>query len=130
MAAKLLGEVGQWGIPSDEKAQGIIIASVDEVAKKKTKDVLNIYGCRTGRSDYDESKEISIKGSILFGSSFTQKLGAELVLTNAIGYDCLQSTSGGRVLIDQVSKGMLVEDWRSIAVEAELLPFFAADLDD
>ena len=127
MAAKLLGQTGNWGIASDELDQGIIIASIDQVAKKKSKEVMNKSGCRVGRSDYDESKEISIKGSMYIGSGFTQQLGGDLVLDNAIGYANLQVTSGGRVLIDQVSTGRQVEDWQSIAVEAELLPFFLAD---
>lgn len=125
MAAKLLGDVGIWAIASDEVSKGMIIEKIDDTSKKKTKDLLNHRGERIGRSDYDESMEISLSAKLTALTPFSQKLSGDLVMNNAILATHLTGT-GGRTLIDEVKRSRSQEDWVGVDVDAELLPYYAA----
>jgi hypothetical protein len=127
MPATLLGEVGSWGIASDELDNGIIVESIDETSKNQKNWLRDKVGQRTGRADYDESVEIVIKGKVTAATPFSQKLSDDLVLSNLITSTHLQAAAGGRTLIDEVQKGAENEGWKGITVNAELLPFMGAD---
>lgn len=122
MSATLLGTVGVWGIASAEA--GMIIESIDDTSKSQKNYVKDKTGSRIGRSDYDESMEITLKGKITSVTPWAQKIGAELAMTNAITSGHLQAATAGMTLIDEVQRTRGIEDWVGITVSAEMLPFF------
>lgn len=123
IALTLLGTVGIFGIGADES--GMIVESIDDTSKKKTKDVLSRQGNRIGRSDYDYSIDISIKGKIAATSGWAQKISAELTIANAISAAHLPTdTPAGKTYIDEVKRSRAVEDWIGLDISAEMLPFF------
>lgn len=124
MSATLLGTVGKWGINSAET--GLIVEAIDDTSKNKKSYVTDRFGCRTGRSDYDESIEITIRGKLTYASPWAQKLSANLTIANTISTGHLQTSETGRTLIDEVQRTRANEDWQGLVVTAELLPFFGA----
>jgi hypothetical protein len=124
MAATLIGTVGTWGIASSEAATGIIIESIDDTSKKQSNYVRDKTGERIGRSDYDESMEIQLKGKMTSSTPFSQKISGNLTMVNTITSGHLQTASAGRTLIDEVQRTRASEDWIGVSVTAEMLPFF------
>jgi hypothetical protein len=103
----------------------MIITKLDDTSKKKTNEQRNRVGNRCGRADYDESIELNIEGDITAASPWTQKLSAELTLTNTIAANHLQQTTSGKTLIDEVKRSRGREDWVGISIQAEMLPNYA-----
>lgn len=124
MSEILEGTVGIWGIASVETAQGIIIESIKEKSRSEKNYIRNNKGCRVGRSEYDESIEVSIAAEVLAGDTFDQKLGAELTLTNTISLANLNAAGPGKTLINDYDRERGREAWEKVTVEAEVLPFF------
>lgn len=119
----LLGTVGIHGIAADET--GMIISKLDDDSKMKSNDVRNRVGNRVGRVDYDESIEIDIEAHITATASWSQKLSAEITLTNTIASTHLQQTTTGKTLINSVKRTRANEAWVGISVKAEMLPNYA-----
>jgi len=124
MSALLTGTVGIWGIASAETAQGIIIESIEETSRSEKSPIRDHTGCRVGRSDYDESVEVSIAAEVLAADSWDQKLAAELALTNSVSLALLNPVGPGKTLVDEVKRTRNREDWEKVTVDAEVLPFF------
>lgn len=124
MSNILEGTVGIWGLASAETAQGIIIESIEETSRSEKNYIKDNVGCRVGRSEYDESVEVSIAAEVLAASSFSQKLGAELTLTNTISLANLNDAGPGKTMINEVKRARNREEWEKVTVEAEVLPFF------
>ncbi len=119
----LIGTVGIHGISADET--GMIIRSLKDTTKKKTNDQKNRVGNRVGRADYDHSIEIALEGEVTATSGWSQKVSAELAMTNAISAAHLPTGAGtGQTLIDQVERSREREGWQDISVQAEMLPCF------
>jgi len=124
MSATLTGTVvGIWGLASAETAQGIIIESLEEASDSEKSYVRNHSGERVGRSDYDERIDVSIAAEVLTGSSFSQKLAAELTLTNSISLANINPAGPGKTLISSYRRTRNREDWEKVQVEAEVLPY-------
>lgn len=126
MSEILEGTVGIWGITSAETAQGIIIETIEENSRSEKNYIRDNKGCRVGRSEYDESVEVSIAAEVLAGDSFDQKLGAELTLTNTISLANLNAVGPGKTLINDFKRKRGREEWETVTVEAEVLPYFPA----
>lgn len=124
MAGILEGIVGIWALASAETAQGIIIDTIEENSRSEKNFIKDHTGCRVGRSEYDESVEVSISAEVLAGDSWDQKLGAELVLTNTISLSILNAAGPGLTLVNEVKRKRGREEWEKVTVEAEVLPFF------
>jgi hypothetical protein len=122
MPATLIGTVGVWGIAADET--GMIIDKLDDNSRNEKNYMKDRVGCRVGRSDYDESMEITIGGKITATSPWSQKISGELTITNTISSGYLQTSNTGQTLIDDVQRSRANEDWIKIEVKAEMLPFF------
>jgi hypothetical protein len=122
MSATLIGTVGIWGIASAETV--VIIEGLDDVSSNQKNYIKDRVGCRTGRSDYDESIKITVRGKVPATGGFSAKLQGALVLSNTIPATHLIGSGTGRTLIDEVSKTRQNEDWQGITIEAEMLPFF------
>lgn len=122
----LEGIVGIWGLASAETAQGLIIDTIEQNARSEKNYIRNNKGCRQGRSEYDESVVVTVNAEVLAGSSFDQKLGAELALTNVISLANLNDEGPGKTLIDDVKRKRGREEWEKITVDSEVLPFFPA----
>jgi len=122
MAATLIGTVGIHGITADET--GLIIESLDDTSKVQKSWMKDKIGQRVGRADFDESIEISIKGSIASATPWSQKLSAVLTLTNTISAGFINAATAGKTLIDEVQRTRKNEGWQGISITAEMLPFF------
>lgn len=122
MPATLIGLVGLWGIAADET--GLIIDKLDDNSRNEKNFMKDRVGCRVGRSDYDESIELTVGGKVTATSGWSQKLSAELVLTNTISSAHLQTANTGQTLIDDVQRSRANEDWVKFEIKAEMLPFF------
>lgn len=126
MSAKLTGVlVGIWGIASAETAQGILIEQIEDDSDSEKSYTKNNVGERVGRSEYDERIEGSLQAEVLTGSSFSQKLGAELALTNSISLANLNAAGPGKTLINRFKRVRNREDWEKVTVEYEVLPYFS-----
>lgn len=124
MAEQTEGTVGIWGLASTETAQGLIIESIEETSRSEKNFTKDNKGCRIGRAEYDESVEIEIAGEALAAGGWTQKLGAELALTNLISLALLNEAGPGKTLIDEVKRKRGREAWEGFTVNAEALVFF------
>lgn len=122
MAATLVGTVGIHGIDDDET--GMIINALDDTSKMQTNWLKDKIGERIGCADYDESMEITIKGAITATSGWSQKLSAEISMTNTIAATHLNASSAGQTLIREVQRNRTNEGWQEISATAEMLPFF------
>lgn len=122
MAATLVGTVGIHGIDDDET--GMIVNALDDTSKMQTNWMKDKSGERVGCADYDESMEMTIKGSITATSGWSQKLSAEISMTNTIAATHLNASSTGQTLIREVQRTRTNEGWQEISVTAEMLPFF------
>lgn len=124
MSSVLTGTVGIWGIASAETAQGVIIESIEETSRSEKNYIRDNTGCRVGRSDYDESVQVSLAAEVLAGDSWSQKLAASLALTNTVSLALLNPAGPGDTLVDEVKRSRGREEWEKVTVEAEVLPFF------
>lgn len=125
MPANLISATGDWGIDANELNIGIIIESIDETTRNEKSYQRDEQGFRTGRADYDESIEVKIGGKLTASSPFTTKLGANIVLANTITANSLQTNSAGLTVVDEVKRTGANEDWKSVEVDIEVLPFFS-----
>ena len=121
MSATQLGITGNWGIPNDQP--GILITDYSFDFSNEQKEVLDKGGEITGLALYKEKCEIKISGLVAKLSSFSGKIGAPLVLANAMpGH--LQST-GGNTITKQISRSLNNEDFEKIDITATHYPFLA-----
>lgn len=116
--------LGIWGIASAETAVGLIIEQIEETSRSEKSYIRNESGERGGRTEYDESVEVSISGENLSSAQWSQKLGAELTFTNTLSLAYLNAVGPGETLVDEVKRTRNREDWEKITVECEVLPFF------
>lgn len=120
---ELKGTVGVHGIGADET--GLIIRTIKDKTRKATNFQKNRVGNRVGRADYDHSIEITLEGEITASSGFSQRVSAELTMSNAISSAHLPSGAGtGETMIDEVERSREREGWQDISVSAEMLPCF------
>lgn len=119
MAASLLGTTGNWGIPLDQT--GILITDLSFDFSNQEKPVLDKGGEVIGLSLYQEKVEIKLSGLVAKTSSFSGKIGAALVLANAIPAHLQQS--GGTTILMQVSRSLNNEDFEKIDLTATHYPF-------
>jgi hypothetical protein len=119
MSATLLGTTGNWGIPNDQ--DGILITDISFDFSNQEKPVLNKAGEIIGLSLYQEKVEIKISGLVAKDSPFGGKIGAALVLANAIPAH-LQA-SGGTTILMQVSRSLHNEDFEKIDITAVHYPY-------
>lgn len=126
MSETLKGTFGKWGLPSDETAAGLIMENLEQTTRAERDYTKNNKGCRIGRSEYDESVQVTLSGERLSTADWTQKLSAELALTNALSLINLNAVTAGKTLIDEVKRSLKREGWEGINVDAEVLPFFPA----
>jgi hypothetical protein len=124
MSANLIGTVGSWGIAAAETSLGIIIEGIDETTRNEKNYLKNVSGERMGRSDFDESIEVKLSGKLTSSAPFTTKLGANITLANTIVSNSLYNNNTGRTVVNEVKRTASNEDWRSIEVDIEILPFF------
>ena len=119
MAATPLGTTGNWGIPSDQ--DGIIITDQSFDFSTQEKPVLSKAGEIIGLILYQEKVEIKISGLVAKDSPFSGKIGAALVLANAIPAH-LQA-SGGTTILISVSRSLHNEDFENIDITAVHYPY-------
>lgn len=124
MSANLIAATGSWGIGSAETNLGIIIESIDETTRAEKSFQRNHQGERTGVSFYDESIEVKLSGRLTANSPFSTKLGANITLANTITANSLSTNNTGRTIVMEVKRGAQSEDWKSVEVDIEMLPFF------
>lgn len=124
MAANLIGTVGSWGISAAETSVGVIIEGLDETTRNEKNYIKNHVGERVGRSDYDESIEAKLSGKVTSSAPFSTKLGANIVLANAIAANSLYNNNTGRTVVNEVKRSAANEDWKGVEVDIEVLPFF------
>ena len=120
MAAHQLGTTGNWGIPNDQT--GILITDLSFDFSNQEKPVLDKGGEIIGLSLYQEKAEIKLSGLMAKTSPFAGKIGAALVLANAIPAH-LQQSSGGTTILMQVSRSLNNEDFEKIDLTATHYPF-------
>lgn len=125
MAANLISATGSWGIASAETNIGIIIEGIEETTRNEKNYQRDEVGQRTGRADYDESIEVKLSGKLTSSSPFTTKLGANITLANTITANSLQTNSAGLTVVDEVKRTSSNEDWKTVEVDIEILPFFS-----
>jgi hypothetical protein len=123
MSANLIGTVGSWGIAAAETSIGIIIEGIDETTRNEKNYLKDIYGQRMGRSDFDESIEVKLSGKLTSATPFTTKLGANITLANTIVSNSLFNNNTGRTVVNEVKRTSSNEDWRTVEVDIEILPF-------
>ena len=123
MAASLLGTTGNWGIPLDQT--GILITDLSFDFSNQEKPVLDKGGEVIGLALYQEKVELKISGLVAKDAPFSGKIGAALVLANAIPAHLQQST-GGTTILTQVSRSLNNEDFEKIDLTATHYPFVAS----
>ena len=121
MAAQLLGTTGNWGIPQDQS--GILITDLSYDFSNQEKPVLDKSGEVIGLSLYQEKVEIKLSGLVAKNAPFNGKIGAALVLANAIPSHLQQS--GGTTILMQVSRSLNNEDFEKIDLTATHYPFLS-----
>ena len=124
MAASLLGTTGNWGIPNDQT--GILITDLSFDFSNQEKPVLDKGGEVIGLALYQEKVELKISGLVAKDAPFSGKIGAALVLANAIPAHLQQST-GGTTILMQVSRSLNNEDFEKIDLTATHYPFVTGD---
>ena len=122
MSATLLGTTGNWGIPNDQ--DGILITDTSFDFSNQEKPVLSKAGEIIGLTLYQEKVEIKISGLVAKDSPFAGKIGAALVLANAIPAH-LQA-NGGTTILMQVSRSLNNEDFEKIDITAVHYPYIPA----
>ena len=100
----------------------MLISKLDDNSKKKSNPQLNRVGNQVGHVDFNEMIEIDIEGEITAASPWSQKLSAELTLTNTIAINHLQQTSAGKTYVDDVKRSRTNEKWIGLSVKAILYP--------
>ena len=123
MAATFLGTTGNWGIPNDQT--GILITDLSFDFSNQEKPVLDKGGEIIGLSLYQEKVEIKLSGLVAKTSPLGGKIGAALVLANAIPAH-LQQSGGGTTILMQVSRSLNNEDFEKIDLTATHYPFVAS----
>ena len=123
MAASLLGTTGNWGIPVDQT--GILITDLSFDFSNQEKPVLDKGGEVIGLALYQEKAEVKLSGLVAKDAPFSGKIGAALVLANAIPAHLQQST-GGTTILTQVSRSLNNEDFEKIDLTATHYPFVAS----
>jgi hypothetical protein len=118
MAATFLGTTGNWGIPQDEA--GIIITDLSFDYSNQEKTVLDKGGEIIGLALYQEKAEIKLSGLVKKTGAFAGKIGAALALTNAI--PAHMQSSGGTMIIKQISRALNNEDFEKIDITATNYP--------
>ena len=119
MAATFLGTTGNWGIPNDQSGLILYDASFDFSQQEKT--VLNTSGEIQGIAFYQPKVEVKMSGLVAKTSAFNGKLGTALVVANAIPSHL--ATSGGSIIITQISRSLSNEDFEKIEITATNYPF-------
>jgi hypothetical protein len=115
MSATQLGITGNWGIPNDQP--GILITDYSFDFSNEQKEVLDKGGEIIGLSQFKEKCEIKISGLVAKLSSFSGKIGAPLVLANAMPAH-LQSSTDGTTITKQISRSLNNEDFEKIDITA------------
>jgi len=121
MAATFLGTTGNWGIPNDQS--GIIISDLSFDFSQQEKPVLDKSGEIQGLALYQSKVEVKISGLVAKTSPFSGKIGAALVLANAIPAHL--TPTGGTTIIQQISRSLNNEDFEKIDITATHYPFVA-----
>ena len=119
MAATFLGTTGNWGIPNDQS--GIIISDLSFDFSQQEKPVLDKSGEIQGLALYQPKVEVKMSGLVAKTSSFSGKIGAALVLANAIPAHL--TPTGGTTIITQISRSLNNEDFEKIDITATHYPF-------
>ena len=119
MAATFLGTTGNWGIPNDQS--GIIISDLSFDFSQQEKPVLNTSGEIQGIAFYQPKVEVKLSGLVPKTSAFNGKIGAALVLANAIPAHL--TPTGGTTIITQISRSLNNEDFEKIDITATHYPF-------
>ena len=120
MAASLLGTTGNWGIPQDEA--GLLIIDISFDFSNEQKEVLSKVGEVIGLALYKERVDIKISALVPKTAPFSAKIGAALVLANAIPAH-LQQATGGTTIITQITRTLNNEDFEKIEITAVHYPF-------
>ena len=120
MAATSLGTTGNWGIPQDEA--GLLIIDISFDFSNELKEVLSRVGEVIGLVFYKEKVDIKISALVPKTAPFSAKIGAALVLANAIPAH-LQQATGGTTIITQITRTLNNEDFEKIEITAVHYPF-------
>jgi hypothetical protein len=123
--ATLLGSVnGVWGIPAQQT--GFLLEGVTWSYKCQTKNVMNITGDRTGRSDFDEDCTIALNGKIPATSPFSASISTSLSLATVPTDHLIGAMTGGLTIIDTIESTQAADDYRSISLSATYVPTILA----
>jgi hypothetical protein len=122
--ATLLGATnGVWGIPAQQT--GFLLEGVTWSYKCQTKNVMNITGDRTGRSDFDEDCTIALNGKIPSASAFSASISTSLSLATVPTDHLIGAMTGGLTIIDTIEVTQAADDYRSISLSATYVPTIA-----
>jgi hypothetical protein len=119
MSATSLGIIGNWGIPHEQS--GIILYDHSYDFSQQDKPVLDRGGEIIGLAFYQSKVDIKLSGLVPMTSPFNGKLGAPLILANAIPGHLL--AIGGTTLCTQISRSFNNEDFEKIDITAIHYPF-------
>ena len=121
MGATLIGITGVWGIANDQT--GIIISDYSLDYSNNEKPCLNRSGEPTGFAFWGEKVDIKVSGLVPVTAPFSGKIGAVLVLGNAMPAHLQSTITGGTTILKQVSRSANNEDFEKIDLSATHHPF-------
>src|SRR5687768_14307281 len=101
MAATQFG-TGKFGIGADET--GIIIQNISYSFSQEKKAIKGRTGDTVGISYFDEKVEVKLQGVIPTTSAFSGTLATALTLTNTMVDHLKGATTGGSLLIEEISR--------------------------
>jgi len=123
--ATLLGATnGVWGIPAQQT--GFLLESVGWDYKCQTKNVMNITGDKTGRSDYDEDCTINLTAKIPSASAFAGSISTTLALATVPTDHLIGTMTAGMTIIDTINVSQAADDYRGITLQATYSPTIVA----
>jgi hypothetical protein len=123
--ATLLGATnGVWGIPAQQT--GFLLEGVTWAYKCQTKNVMNITGDKTGRSDYDEDCVINLTAKIPAASAFSGTISTTISLETAPTNHLIGGMSAGITIIDTIDVSQAADDYHGITLAATYSPTIVA----
>ena len=111
---------GNWGCTAQT---GIITHNVDYTYTSDKKTLKNEVGNDFGVTYYNARVDVTIDGAVPQETPFSGKVGTALSLSNALADMAFQNVTGGTVLVDEINRKKVNEDYETISVKATVYPY-------